>query len=149
MLHEINKNDEFNKLIQMYVVYQNNVKTLHFKTRGQNFFQIHQEWTNDLYDRLSNTFDDVCERLLSIEWKAFDVPFRYEEPTMTYLTDNDDFPTMLRKVRDTISEIIVQLKFLISLYKECNDEATISMLSDIELDEEKDLWKIKAFLDEV
>ena len=56
---------------------------------------------------------------------------------------------MLRKVRDTIEEICTEIKYCINIFKEINDEATVSLLSDIELEEEKDLWKIKAFLDEV
>lgn len=141
---------EFNKLIQMYVIYQNNVKSLHLKTKGSHFFSIHVKWTDDLYERLGDTFDTIAERLLSIDWKKFDIPFIYdEEPKMTYIVNSDDFPTMLRKVRDTIEEICTEIKYCINIFKEINDEATVSLLSDIELEEEKDLWKIKAFLDEV
>lgn len=141
---------EFNKLIQMYVIYQNNVKSLHLKTKGGHFFSIHVKWTDDLYKRLGETFDTIAERLLSIDWKRFDIPFIYdEEPKMTYIVNSDDFPTMLRKVRDTIEEICTEIKYCINIFKEINDEATVSLLSDIELEEEKDLWKIKAFLDEV
>ena len=76
---------EFNKLIQMYVIYQNNVKSLHLKTKGSHFFSIHVKWTDDLYERLGDTFDTIAERLLSIDWKRFDIPFIYdEEPKMTY-----------------------------------------------------------------
>ena len=142
--------NEFNKLLQMYVIYQNNVKSLHLKTKGSHFFSIHVKWTDDLYERLGDTFDELSERLLAIDWKKFELPFKYEEePNMTYIMNQDDFSTMLRKVRDSIDEICVQIKYCINIFKEINDEATISLLSDIELEEEKDLWKIKAFLDEV
>ena len=142
--------NEFNKLLQMYVIYQNNVKSLHLKTKGNHFFSIHVKWTDDLYERLGDTFDELSERLLAIDWKKFELPFKYEEePNMTYIMNQDDFPTMLRKVRDSIEEICIQIKYCINIFKEINDEATISLLSDIELEEEKDLWKIKAFLDEV
>jgi starvation-inducible DNA-binding protein len=57
--------DKLNTLLASYELHYQNLRSLHWNIKGQNFFELHLKY-EELYTRTQIIIDDIAERVLTL-----------------------------------------------------------------------------------
>jgi starvation-inducible DNA-binding protein len=80
-------------LLATYQLHYQNLRSLHWNIKGQNFFELHLKY-EELYNRYQIIIDDIAERLLVLEEKPFFSFTQYLENSKIaenkYITDGNE-----------------------------------------------------------
>lgn len=137
---------ELNKLLADYQLHYQNLRSLHWNIKGENFFELHikyEEW----YTRALEIIDDLAERLLTLGL----------QPISTfsgYLADSEikenpiihDGKTGVQYILDAQRTLLKQERIILEMAAEKDDEGTNAFMSDLIREKEKDNWMLRAWL---
>lgn len=146
-MEAINYKIKLNELLATYQLHYQNLRSLHWNIKGQNFFELHLKY-EELYNRSQIIIDDIAEQLLVVEEKPFFSFSQYlahskiaENP---YITDGNEG---MKYILNAQTILLTLENELLQLSNESNDEGTSAMMSDLIREKEKTNWMFKSWLE--
>ena len=138
-----------NVLLANYQTYYQNLRGVHWNIKGKRFFELHVKF-EELYTTAQEQVDEIAERILTLGGVPFHTLESYVKHASVPVGENifDDEKTV-RLVIDTISALLPLEREILTLSDEINDEGTNSLMSDFISGQEKNVWMLKAYLNEV
>lgn len=136
----------YNELLANLAVSRQNVYHFHWNMKGTLFFTMHPQF-GDLYGAIGDRIDAVAERI-----KALSDTVLPEHRFSEYLklstikeTTTSGLSSMVGAVIADIETIITIERAIIKEAQTFGDEATITMVGDFLVSDEKALWMYNAF----
>ena len=138
-----------NVLLANYQTYYQNLRGVHWNIKGKRFFELHVKF-EELYTTAQEQVDEIAERILTLGGVPFHTLESYVKHATVPVGENifDDEKTV-RLVIDTISALLPLEREILTLSDEINDEGTNSLISGFISEQEKNVWMLKAYLNEV
>ena len=138
-----------NVLLANYQTYYQNLRGVHWNIKGKRFFELHVKF-EELYTTAQEQVDEIAERILTLGGVPFHTLESYVKHASVPVGENifDDEKTV-RLVIDTIIALLPLEREILDFSDEINDEGTNSLMSDFISGQEKNVWMLKAYLNEV
>ena len=138
-----------NILLANYQTYYQNLRGVHWNIKGKRFCELHVKF-EALYNAAQEQVDEIAERILTLGGVPFHTLESYVKHATVPVGENifDDEKTV-RLVIDSISALLPLERELLNLSDEIGDEGTNSLISDFISEQEKNVWMLKAYLNEV
>ena len=138
-----------NVLLANYQTYYQNLRGVHWNIKGKRFFELHVKF-EELYNSAQEQVDQIAERILTLGGVPFHTLQSYVKHATVPVGENifDDDKTV-RLVINTISALLPLERELLTLSDEIGDESTNSLISGFISEQEKNVWMLKAYLNEV
>ncbi|MGP1479618.1 MAG: Dps family protein [Capnocytophaga sp.] len=138
-----------NILLANYQTYYQNLRGVHWNIKGKRFFELHVKF-EALYNAAQEQVDEIAERILTLGGVPFHTLESYVKHATVPVGENifDDEKTV-RLVIDSISALLPLERELLNLSDEIGDEGTNSLISGFISEQEKNVWMLKAYLNEV
>ncbi|AMD86044.1 starvation-inducible DNA-binding protein [Capnocytophaga haemolytica] len=140
--------EALNVLLANYQTYYQNLRGVHWNIKGKRFFELHVKF-EDLYTAAQEQVDEIAERILTLGGVPYHTFASYVKHATVPVGENvfDDDKTV-RLVIDSISELLRVERPLLDLSDELNDEGTNTLISDLVVEQEKNVWMLKSYLNE-
>ncbi len=120
-------------------------KQCHWNLQGTGFIGVHQ-LLDETYERLTEAFDTVAERIVILGGKANGISKRVAEDSIleTYPTDITEVPEHVRELTNRYKKIAETLREAIDTAGDAGDEDTADLLTEVSRIVDKDAWFIGA-----
>ena len=140
--------EALNVLLANYQTYYQNLRGVHWNIKGKRFFELHVKF-EDLYTAAQEQIDEIAERILTLGGVPYHTFASYVKHATVPVGENvfDDDKTV-RLVIDSISELLRVERPLLDLSDELNDEGTNTLISDLVVEQEMNVWMLKSYLNE-
>lgn len=146
MEKDVKYENELNKLLADYQVHYQNLRSLHWNIKGENFFELHvkyEEW----YNRTLEIIDELAERLLTLGYQplsSFSAYLKASEIKENEIIHNGK--TGMQYVFDAQQTLLKQERTILELAGDKDDEGTSALMSDLIREKEKESWMLRAWL---
>jgi starvation-inducible DNA-binding protein len=135
-----------NDFLASYHVYYQNLRNFHWNVKGENFFDLHNQFEG-LYNDARLKIDEIAERILTLRHRPISRLSDYlviskvkEAPLLEY--DREMVETILENHKVLIS----QMRRIIEKAEEAGDEGTIDMIGGFLENLEKKSWMLDAWV---
>jgi starvation-inducible DNA-binding protein len=120
-------------------------KQCHWNLQGTGFIGVHQ-LLDDTYERLTEAYDTVAERIVILGGKANGISKRVVEDSVleTYPTDITEVDQHVRELTNRYKTIAEELRKAIDSAGEAGDEDTADLFTEVSRIIDKDAWFIGA-----
>ena len=136
---------ELNNLLCNYHVYYQNLRNFHWNIKGENFFELHNQFEG-LYNDARLRIDEIAERILTLRHRPLSRITDYLTiatiPEATLIEDDREMVLIILKNHKTL---IANLREIINLASEAKDEGTIDMVGSFLESLEKKSWMLDAW----
>ncbi|MDR2790546.1 MAG: DNA starvation/stationary phase protection protein [Campylobacteraceae bacterium] len=124
------------------------IHNYHWNIKGLQFASIHA-YTEGLYDKAAEIYDDTAERILQLGSKPVLTIDEIAKNTKIKTEKNDSFDTkyVLDNIYKDFTHLLEEFKNLSNLAEKEGDKATVAYADDKTKEFEKELWKLKQTLD--
>ncbi len=137
--------NELNKLLSDYHVYYQNLRNFHWNIKGENFFDLHNQF-EDLYNDARLKIDEIAERILTLRHRPVSRFSEYLEiGNVSEANMLEDDREMVLTILNNHQELINNLRSVIKKAGEVNDEGTIDMAGSFLENLEKKSWMLDAW----
>ena len=137
-----------NVLLSNYQTYYQNLRGVHWNIKGKRFFELHVKF-EELYNAAQEQVDQIAERILTLGGVPFNTLASYVKHATILVGENvSDDDKAVRLIVDSIIALLPLERELLSLSDEINDEGTNTLVSDLIVEQEKNLWMLKSYLSE-
>lgn len=137
-----------NVLLSNYQTYYQNLRGVHWNIKGKRFFELHVKF-EELYNAAQEQVDQIAERILTLGGVPFNTLASYVKHATIPVGENvSDDDKAVRLIVDSIIALLPLERELLSLSDEINDEGTNTLVSDLIVEQEKNLWMLKSYLSE-
>jgi len=137
--------NELNKLLSNYHIYYQNLRNFHWNIKGENFFDLHNQF-EDLYNDARLKIDEIAERILSLRHRPISRFSEYLEiGSVSEAEMLEDDREMVLIILHNHQELIKNLRAVIKGAGETNDEGTIDMAGSFLENLEKKSWMLDAW----
>ncbi len=135
-----------NQLLANYHVYYQNLRNFHWNIKGENFFELHEQF-EELYTDAREKIDDIAERVLTLRYDPM-------SKMSDYLTYSDvEESELIKYDRDMVAVIldnhriiIENMRMVMDEAEKANDEGTLDLIGGFLEDLEKASWMYDAWL---
>lgn len=138
--------NKLNTLLATYQMHYQNLRSLHWNIKGENFFELHLKY-EELYTRTQVIIDDLAERILTLGLQPLSTFTGYL--TTSQLAENDlisNGKIGMEYILEAQKTILKLEKEILALANETEDEGTNALMSDLIREKEKTNWMFKAWL---
>lgn len=137
-----------NVLLSNYQTYYQNLRGVHWNIKGKRFFELHVKF-EELYNAAQEQVDQIAERILTLGGVPFNTLASYVKHATIPVGENvSDDDKAVHLIVDSIIALLPLERELLSLSDEINDEGTNTLVSDLIVEQEKNLWMLKSYLSE-
>ena len=141
--------EALNVLLSNYQTYYQNLRGVHWNIKGKRFFELHVKF-EELYNAAQEQVDQIAERILTLGGVPFNTLASYVKHATIPVGENvSDDDKAVRLIVDTLSALLSLERELLNFSDEIGDEGTNSLMSDFISGQEKTIWMLKAYLNEV
>lgn len=140
--------EKLNTLLATYQLHYQNLRSLHWNIKGQNFFELHLKY-EELYTRTQVIIDDLAEQLLTLRVVPFSTFSDYLKNSLVKeneIINNGEIG--IQYILDAQQVILKLEKELLALSAENEDESTNGLMSDLIREKEKTNWMFSAWLNQ-
>ena len=140
---------DLNTLLANFQVYYQNLRGIHWNIKGKRFFDLHVKF-EELYTDANVKVDMIAERVLTLggtPLHTFDDYIKAAKVPVGKNISQDE--KAVRLIVDSLTELLKIERTILDASDEANDEGTNSMMSDFITEQEKTVWMMKAWLNEV
>jgi starvation-inducible DNA-binding protein len=138
--------DKLNTLLASYELHYQNLRSLHWNIKGQNFFELHLKY-EELYTRTQIIIDDIAERVLTLGATPLS---RFSDYLAESILTENEIITIgaegLNYILSAQKSLLELEKEILKLSSDLNDEGTNSLISDLLREKEKTNWMFTAWL---
>ncbi|MBC9812804.1 DNA starvation/stationary phase protection protein [Crocinitomicaceae bacterium CZZ-1] len=146
MEKDMNYEKELNKLLADYQLHYQNLRSLHWNIKGENFFELHvkyEEW----YTRALEIVDELAERLLTLGLQPISSFSGYlAESEIKENPIINDGKTGVQYILEAQQTLLKQERLILTLAADKADEGTSAFMSDLIREKEKENWMLRAWL---
>jgi starvation-inducible DNA-binding protein len=139
---------DLNELLANFQRYYQNLRGIHWNIKGKRFFDLHVKF-EELYNDANIKVDEIAERILTLGGVPLHTFEDYIKnanvPVGKNITKDED---AIRLVVDSLTQLLLIERGVLSTSDEADDEGTNSMMSDFITEQEKTVWMMKAWLAE-
>jgi starvation-inducible DNA-binding protein len=139
---------DLNFLLANFQTYYQNLRGIHWNIRGRSFFDLHAKF-EELYDAANLKVDMIAERILTLGETPLHTFEDYTKvskvPVGQNISKDED---AIRLIVDSLKELLVLERRILSTSDAAGDEGTNAMMSDFITEQEKTVWMMKAWLAE-
>jgi len=137
---------QLNQLLADYQLYYQNLRGFHWNVKGHLFFHLHDKFES-LYKEANETVDEIAERVRALGATPLHTLEDYfQQAQLTSAKNISDGEEAVQVTLKNSQVLLHDLKEVLHLADEQNDEATLTLISDLITDTEKRIWMLKAFL---
>ena len=141
--------NDLNHLLANFQIYYQNLRGVHWNIKGKRFFDLHVKF-EELYTDANVKVDLIAERILTLGETPLHTFVEYSRQAQVPVGKNisrDD--KAVRLIVDSLSELLKIERSILDKSDDAHDEGTNSMMSDFITEQEKTIWMMKAWLDEI
>ncbi|QAR30374.1 DNA starvation/stationary phase protection protein [Ornithobacterium rhinotracheale] len=136
-----------NELLANFQVYYQNLRSVHWNIKGENFFALHAKF-EEMYTEVQEQIDEIAERILTLGETPMHTFQDYLATSKVQAAKNVHKDTeAVKVVLDSMKEILIIEREILEASGELGDEGTNAMMSDFISGQEKTAWMLNAFLD--
>jgi starvation-inducible DNA-binding protein len=141
----VNTVKELNNLLADYHLYYQKLRNFHWNVNGKNFFDLHEKF-EELYDDAKEKIDEIAERILTLRQKPKSNLSDYLELSSVKESDDDleDYKMVEMLIEDH-GIIIKQMRKVVNVADEANDEGTIDLVGAYIRELEKSSWMLEVW----
>lgn len=135
-----------NTLLANFQIYYQSLRALHWNIRGKRFFDLHLKF-EELYNNAQLRIDGLAERVLTlggVPLHTFEDYMKRNQLEIGYQISEDEKAVEL--IINSLSKLLILEREILETASAINDEGTTSMMSDLIVEQEKEIWMMKAFL---
>jgi len=140
-----NTAEELNQLLANYQVYYQNLRNYHWNISGEHFFDLHEEFET-LYNEAKINIDEIAERILTLRMKPVSTLAEYLEMADVKEYSTEDSVDMVRSILSDHKKLIANMRKLLEVASDANDEGTIDMIAGFLGSVEKNSWMLDAWI---
>lgn len=138
--------EDLNVLLANFQVYYQNLRGLHWNIKGKSFFELHVKF-EEFYTDSQEKIDMIAERILTLGGTPLHTFEDYSKVSKVPVGKNiDNDVTSVKLVSDSLRELLVIEREILSKSGDIDDEGTNAMMSDFISEQEKTIWMLKAWL---
>ncbi|MCG2653536.1 DNA starvation/stationary phase protection protein [Alloprevotella tannerae] len=135
------------QLLADYQIFYTNLRGFHWNVKGKGFFTLHAKY-EELYNDAAEKIDEIAERILQLGYTPEN---RFSEYLKTSnIKEDGNLPLKgkdgLRRVLENLGDLIAQERKIVDLAGEYSDEATVALMDDFLVGQEKNVWMLVSFL---
>lgn len=140
--------NKLNILLANFQTYYQNLRGVHWNIKGKRFFELHVKF-EELYNAAQLQVDEIAERILTLGFTPFHTFEEYLKNSKVPVGHNvsDDDKTV-RLIINSISELLTIERDLLNASDKADDEGTNALVSGLITEQEKNIWMLKAYLNE-
>ncbi|WP_127844690.1 Dps family protein [Psychroflexus aestuariivivens] len=137
---------EMNVLLADYQLYYQKLRNYHWNIVGQNFFDLHEQF-EEMYDDAKLKIDEIAERILTLRFQPESNLSEYLKITNLKESSSDvSDRDMVSNLLDDHGTIIKQMRKVVEVADENNDEGTIDLIGAYIRELEKTSWMLDAWI---
>lgn len=137
--------EQLNVLLADYHVYYQKLRNFHWNIEGTNFFDLHEKF-EEMYDDAKEKIDEIAERILTLQHSPKSNLTDYLEiTTLEESKNNLDDSTMVDTLLSDHGKIISQMRKVVKVADEANDEGTIDLTGAYIRELEKTSWMLDVW----
>lgn len=131
-----------------YHIYYANLRGLHWNIVGDKFFELHELY-EEYYDEVADKIDEIAERIVMLGFTPANSFTQYlQQATIKELTAVSDWEVGVKNVLQTMKDLAVGLREVLSLAQEGKDIGTVSLVRKHIESFEKKIWMLSVYLTE-
>lgn len=136
---------ELNTLLADFHLYYQKLRNFHWNIVGKNFFDLHIKF-EEMYDDAKLKVDEIAERILTLRYQPTSNLSEYlNMSNIKESNANLDDVTMIDTLIDDHSILLKQMRKVVKVADEANDEGTIDLIGAYIREMEKTTWMLDAW----
>jgi starvation-inducible DNA-binding protein len=143
---QISYTAQLNLLLASYEIHYQNLRSLHWNIKGNNFFELHLKY-EELYTRTQVIIDEVAERILTLGTTPLSRFSDYLQhsniPENELISDGIKGMNYILKAQNSLLQLE---RMIINQANKNEDEGTAALMSDLVREKEKTNWMFAAWL---
>lgn len=143
---QISYTAQLNLLLASYEIHYQNLRSLHWNVKGNNFFELHLKY-EELYTRTQVIIDEVAERILTLGTTPLSRFSDYLQhsliPENELISDGKKGMNYILKAQDSLLQLE---RMILNKANKNEDEGTAALMSDLVREKEKTNWMFAAWL---
>jgi starvation-inducible DNA-binding protein len=143
---QISYTAQLNLLLASYEIHYQNLRSLHWNVKGNNFFELHLKY-EELYTRTQVIIDEVAERILTLGTTPLSRFSDYLQhsniPENELISDGIKGMNYILKAQNSLLQLE---RMIINQANKNEDEGTATLMSDLVREKEKTNWMFAAWL---
>ncbi len=136
-----------NQLLANYQVYYQNLRNYHWNVNGKHFFDLHIQFEN-LYNEAKVSIDEIAERILTLRMSPMSTLTEYLKSSQIKEKSTASPKEMVESILQNHKILIVNMRELLSVAADSDDEGTIDLVAGFLGSIEKKSWMLDAWLQE-
>ncbi len=140
--------DGLNKIVATQGLLYTKLHQYHWYIKGAHFFALHEKY-EELYDKTTEDFDEVAERLLTIGGEPYSTLGEFIEHSVieeNVSTKELKEANMVRSSINDLSDYTDLLGEVIEITEEHGDDVSNDLLIAMKGEVEKSIWMLQAYL---
>jgi starvation-inducible DNA-binding protein len=139
---------ELNILLSTYQVHYQKLRNFHWNIKNKSFFILHEKF-EELYNETNLAVDEIAERILTLQMQPLSKMSDYlDNSLLKEESENLKGQEMVEEVLADYTTIISQMRKIVSMASDANDEGTVTMIGEYIGKLEKHGWMLSAWLDQ-
>ena len=142
---QISYSAQLNLLLASYEIHYQNLRSLHWNVKGNNFFELHLKY-EELYTRTQVIIDEVAERILTLGTTPLSRFSDYLQhsniPENELISDGIKGMNYILKAQNSLLQLE---RMIITQANKNEDEGTAALMSDLVREKEKTNWMFAAW----
>lgn len=141
--------DELNNLLANYHIHYQKLRGCHWNVKGKSFFSLHAKF-EELYTQALESIDELAERILSLGKPPVSTFSEYTQQATL-----KEVNTIGMKETDMVKALVNDMTHLIEIEREilksteeAGDDGTNDMVNRFMQFKEKNIWMLRAFINE-
>ena len=137
--------EQLNVLLADYHLYYQKLRNFHWNVQGTNFFDLHEKF-EEMYDDAKLKVDEIAERILTLRHSPQSNLTDYLKITNLEESPSDlDDAKMVDILLEDHGKIITQMRKVVSVADEADDEGTIDLTGAYIRELEKTSWMLDVW----
>ncbi|MEX2350413.1 MAG: DNA starvation/stationary phase protection protein [Flavobacteriaceae bacterium] len=137
--------NELNTLLADFHLYYQKLRNFHWNIVGKSFFDLHIKF-EEMYDDTKLKVDEIAERILTLRYQPTSNLSEYLK--LSNIKESKatlDDVTMIDTLIEDHSTLLKQMRKVVKVADEANDEGTIDMIGAYIREMEKTTWMLDAW----
>lgn len=137
---------ELNILLADYHLYYQKLRNFHWNIVGQSFFDLHEQF-EEMYNDAKLKIDEIAERILTLRFQPRSNFTDYlKMSNLSEASSELEDSEMVKALLEDHGNIITQMRKVVDVADENDDEGTIDLVGAYIRELEKTSWMLDAWL---
>ena len=137
--------EQLNILLADYHMYYQKLRNFHWNIEGTNFFDLHEKF-EEMYDDAKEKIDEIAERILTLKHTPKSNLTDYLDITNLEESDHNlGDSAMVDTLLNDHGKIIAQMRKVVKVADDANDEGTIDLTGAYIRELEKSSWMLDVW----